>query len=193
MKWVDHPSRASDPKPAEGSPGTQTPGAWSSEPSTDNDLVPVDPTPQHFRVVRAMLLGEGLVLLIMGLWGTIAAVLGHTTDNPGATVLVIHITLGYGIILTVTALLALLSTLKYRAAFWFTMLQFVVYLVLFISTTGTNSWLSVGAGDAFLNAALGLVGLGLLFWISPLALGGMHWVHRSELRRPGRTRRQGWN
>lgn len=192
MKWIDHPTKATDPKPPDGSPGSSTPGAWSSEPRESSGLLPVDPTPQHFRTVRRILIAEAAVLAVIGIWGAVALILTRNPVATSVTVIVFQITPGYAIVLASTAVLALLSTLKYRTAFWFSLVQFFVYLFLFVSTAGTDTWPAIGEGNVILNAALGIGGLGLVLWISPLSLGGMHWVHPSALRQPDRTRRSGW-
>ncbi|MGH3626277.1 MAG: hypothetical protein ACRDRL_02360, partial [Sciscionella sp.] len=77
--------------------------------SESDEFVPFDPTLQHFRVIRVVLAVEGIILLILGVWGIVAGTRAGTAPQ-GAQVLIFRVTWGYGAVLTVTGTLALLCT-----------------------------------------------------------------------------------
>lgn len=147
-------------------------------PVPGSDIVPVDLTPHHFRTTRVALAVESVILLVLGLWGVIAALTAGPVGALGPAVLIFHLSLGHGIVLAVTGLLAAVAMGRHRWAFWFTTTQAVVYLMLFMFSTGRLTWISGTSADDLLHAALGIIGLAMLIWLSPRGLMGWRWERR---------------
>jgi hypothetical protein len=143
------------------------------------DLVRIDPSPQHFHTVRIVLVVEGIVLAVLGIWGLIAAWHYHGADSTGATVLAFRLTVPHAGVLLGTGVLAFVATIRRRLGMVFAIVQTVAYLLMFIVSAGQHNSYS-NAGDAVLHGALAAIGLALVMWTAGRALDGWHWVRRSQ-------------
>jgi hypothetical protein len=144
----------------------------------ESGLVRMDPGPEHFHAVRAALVVEGVVLVVLGVWGLVAAWNYHGADPTGAAVLaVFRFTVPHAAVVLGTGLLAFLATAGRRWGVIFALVQTVAYGLMFIISAGHHNSFS-NAGDAVLHGVLSAVGLCLLIWSAGRALDGWYWVRR---------------
>ncbi|HEX3783818.1 MAG TPA: hypothetical protein VHX38_29490 [Pseudonocardiaceae bacterium] len=150
------------------------------------DLVRIDPTPEHFHTVRIALVVEGIVLAVLGVWGLIAALGYHGLDPTGAAVLVFRFTVPHAAVLLGTGVLAFAATSHRSFGMVFSLVQTVAYGLMFITSAGQHNSFS-NAGDAVLHGAVAAVGLALMMWTAGRALDGWLWARPGT--RPANTPR----
>lgn len=151
--------------------------ALVSATSTDSGVpgvVAVDPDPPRFAQARFILLAEGVLLVALGIWAVIAAAGYHGTAPDGAAVLGMRFTMIHASVILGTGVLALVAMSNRRLGLWFSLLQAVGYLFVFIISAGNLNSFSDGA-DSILHGALAALGLLLLMWIAARALNGTTW------------------
>jgi hypothetical protein len=102
-------------------------------------LTPVDPDPGRFRQARIILVAEGVVLLVLGIWAIVAASLYHGAASDGAPVLVFRFTMIHAVVILVTGLLAFAATSNRRFGLFFSVVQTVGYLFVFIISAGNKN------------------------------------------------------
>lgn len=172
------------------SPETKSPYDGSGSP-----LRPVSLNLPHYRSGRWWLLGEGIVLVGLGVWGWVAAETHPHAGPAGAPVLMLHLAplhsgvlLGYGI-------LAIAAVLHRRSTVVVTGLGVVGLVLLF--TIGTAAAARSRPGpfgfdlrDSVLHGVLLGLDLALLIWLLPDALEGPEWVRRRPRRQPPLDRDQ---
>jgi len=152
--------------------------------SSDVPLRPVSDNPAHYRSGRWLLLAEGILLMILGGYGLIAAGMHpHAWQPTGVAVLVLHLApvhsgvlLGYGVF-------GVAATVHRRSTVIVTGLGVVGFLLLFtIGVTAAararpGPW-GFDLGDSVLHGALLIVDLALLIWLLPDAMEGPSWIRR---------------
>jgi hypothetical protein len=145
---------------------------------TPDGLIRIDPGPEHFHAVRTILIVEGVVLAILGIWGLIVAWSYHGTDPTGQVVLgVLRLTVPHAAVLLGTGVLAFVATAGRRWGVIFGLVQVVAYGLMFITSAGHHNSFS-NAGDAVLHGILAAVGLGVLMWSAGRALDGYMWERK---------------
>lgn len=148
-------------------------------------LVPVDPDPGQFRQARVLLIAEGVLLAVLGVWGAIAAAGYHGSAPDGAAVLGLRFTMVHALVILGTGVLAVVAASNRRLGLTFSALQTVCYLFVFIISAGNRNSFS-DANDSILHGALAAVGLLLVMWIAARALNGTTWARRPARPRTGR-------
>jgi hypothetical protein len=145
---------------------------------TPDGLIRIDPGPQHFHAVRAILIVEGVVLVILGIWGLIAALNYTGADPTGAVVIgVLRLTVPHAAVLLGTGVLAFVATAGRRWGVIFGLVQVIAYGLMFIVSAGAHNSFS-NAGDAVLHAIVAAVGLGVFMWSAGRALDGYMWKRK---------------
>ena len=145
---------------------------------TPDGLIRIDPGPEHFHAVRVVLFVEGVVLVILGAWGLIAALGYHGTDPTGAAVIgVLRFTVPHAAVLLGTGVLAFVATAGRRWGVIFGLVQTVAYGLMFITSAGHHNSFS-NSGDAVLHGIVAAIGLGVLMWSAGRALDGYMWERK---------------
>ncbi len=167
------------------SPTTKSP-FWGKE----SALEPVSRSPSHFRTGRVVLLIEGAVLAILGVWGLIAASVQPTADPAGASVLVLALTPAHSGILLGFGVLAVLSAWWRRSALIITGTLTVAFFLLFAIGTVASARSAPGPlgfdpADSVLHVIFMALNLALLMWLAAETLEGPRWVRRRPA--PDRT------
>jgi hypothetical protein len=145
---------------------------------TPDGLIRIDPGPQHFHAVRAVLIVEGVVLAILGIWGLIVAFNYHGADPTGAVVIgVLRLTVPHAAVLLGTGVLAFVATAGRRWGVLFGLAQVIAYGLMFVTSAGAHNSFSNG-GDAVLHGIVAAVGLGVLMWSAGRALDGYLWERK---------------
>lgn len=145
---------------------------------TPDGLIRIDPGPEHFHAVRLVLLVEGVVLAILGIWGLVVAWNYHGADPTGEVVIgVLRLTVPHAAVLLGTGVLAFVATAGRRWGVIFGLLQVVAYGLMFIVSAGHHNTFSNG-GDAVLHGIVAAVGLGVLMWSAGHALDGYMWERK---------------
>lgn len=155
----------------------------------DSALKPVSRSPSHFRTGRVVLLIEGAVLAILGVWGSIAASVQPNPGPAGASVLVLALTPAHSGVLLGFGVLAGLSAWWRRSALIVTGVGAVGFLLLFAVGTVASARSAPGPlgfdpGDSVLHVVFMALNLALLMWLAAETLEGPRWVRR----RPAPTR-----
>lgn len=145
---------------------------------TPDGLTRIDPGPQHFHAVRAVLIVEAVVLAILGIWGLVVAWNYHGSDPTGAVVIgVLRLTVPHAAVLLGTGVLAFVATAGRRWGVLFGLAQVIAYGLMFITSAGAHNSFSNG-GDAVLHGIIAAVGLGVLMWSAGRALDGYMWERK---------------
>jgi hypothetical protein len=146
----------------------------------------VDPNPYSFRTGRPVLLIEGVVLAVLGVWALAAA--WWAGAPPGATTVagVFSLTVPHAGLLLVTGLLAAFSA-RWRPTLARVVAggQAVVYLLLFgigavAVARGKPGWWGFQLPGVVLDGVLMAIGLALTMWLGARALEGYIWVKRGR-------------
>ena len=172
------------------SPTTKSPYDGSDAP-----LRPVSLNPAHYRSGRWFLLAEGLVLLILGGYGLIAAAMHPVAGPTGVPVLgVLHLAPAHSGVLLGYGILAVLATIRRRPTVIITGVGTVGFLLLFTIGTAAAARVRPGPlgfdlGDSVLHGVLLAANLALLMWLLPDALEGPAWVRRRRAQRRDRTQK----
>jgi hypothetical protein len=169
------------------SPTTKT--QWDG---SDSPLRPVSLNPSHFRIGRWWLLGEGLLLVGLGLWGLYSAATHPHMGPTGAPVLWLALSPAHSDVLLGFGLFAAVATVWRRPTVIITGIGAVGFTLLF--TIGTVAAVASTPGplgfdlrDSALHVVLLAFNLALLIWLIPNALEGPGWVRRrARAQRPGR-------
>ncbi len=142
---------------------------------TPDGLIRIDPGPAHFHTVRAVLIAEGVVLAILGIWGLIAAWNYHGADPTGEVVIgVLRLTVPHAAVLLGTGVLAFVAMAGRRWGVIFGLVQVVAYGLMFIVSAGHHNSFS-NTGDAVLHGIVAAIGLGVFMWSAGRALDGYTW------------------
>lgn len=145
---------------------------------TPDGLIRIDPGPQHFHAVRAVLIVEGVVLAVFGIWGLVVAFHYHGPDPTGAVVIgVLRLTVPHAVVLLGTGVLAFVATAGRRWGVVFGLVQVIAYGLMFVTSAGAHNSFSNGA-DAVLHGIVAAVGLGVLMWSAGRALDGYLWERK---------------
>jgi hypothetical protein len=145
---------------------------------TPDGLVRIDPGPEHFHTVRAVLIVEGIVLTILGIWGLVVAFHYHGADPTGQVVIgVLRLTAPHAAVLLGTGVLAFVATAGRRWGVIFGLVQTIAYGLMFITSAGHHNSFS-NTGDAVLHGIVAAVGLGVLMWSAGRALDGYAWERK---------------
>jgi hypothetical protein len=145
---------------------------------TPDGLIRIDPGPQHFHAVRAVLIVEGVALALLGIWGLVVAFHYHGADPTGAVVIgVLRLTVPHAAVLLGTGVLALVATAGRRWGVIFGLVQVIAYGLMFVTSAGAHNSFSNG-GDAALHGILAAVGLIVLMWSAGRALDGYTWERK---------------
>ena len=145
---------------------------------TPDGLIRIDPGPQHFHAVRAVLIVEGIVLAILGIWGLVVAISYHGADPTGQVVLgVLRLTVPHAAVLLGTGVLAFVATAGRRWGVIFGLVQAIAYGLMFFTSAGAHNSFSNG-GDAVLHGIVAAVGLGVLMWSAGRAFDGYFWERK---------------
>jgi len=139
--------------------------------------------PSHFRQSRWFLLGEGLLLIALGVAGFISAATHPDAPPSGAPVLVLALTPWHSAILLGFGILALLGMLQRRAAITVSATAAVVFMVLVIIGAVAAAHHAPGplgfeARDIVLHGVLASANFAVLYWLIPDVLEGPDWVTR---------------
>jgi len=149
---------------------------------TPDGLIRIDPGPEHFHAVRAVLIVEGVVLAVLGIWGLIAAWNYSGADPTGQVVLgVLRMTVPHAAVLLGTGVLAFVATAGRRWGVIFGLVQAIAYGLMFITSAGHHNSFS-NAGDAVLHGIVAAIGLGVLMWSAGHALDGYMWERKPPTR-----------
>jgi hypothetical protein len=156
---------------------------------SDSPLRPVSLNPSHFRTGRWWLLGEGLLLVTLGIWGFGSAAAQPHVGAAGAPVGWLALTRAHSVVLLGFGLCAMVATIRRRPTVIVTGVGVVAFLLLFTIGTAAAArhtpWvLGFDLRDSVLHAALLAFNLALLIWLVPDALEGPAWVQRQG-RAPG--------
>ena len=170
------------------SPVTQSPfGRLTS------GLRQVSRNPGHFRTGRKLLLAEGILLIALG----IAEFVSEAT-HPDATVgaLVLAMTPWHSAMLLGYGVLAILGSLRRRAAITVTAIGAVAFAVLVIVGAVAAAHhapcpLGLEPRDIVLHGALAALNFAVLYWLIPDVLEGPDWIRSPGLESvTGPTRRR---
>jgi hypothetical protein len=160
------------------SPTTKTPRRDSPP------LRPVSNDPGNFQVGRWWLLAEGLVVVLLGASGLLAAADQPGAGRAGADVLWLRLTTLHASVLLAFGVLCLLATPRRRAAALLTGAT-VGFLLLF--TIGTVAAVRTASGpwgfdlrDSGLHVLLLVFNLALFRWLFPDGLEGPRWIRRQR-------------
>jgi hypothetical protein len=163
----------------------------------DPALRPVSQNPAHYRSGRWWLLGEGVLLVLLGCWG-LASNAAHPHAGPaGAPVaVVLSLTAAHSGLLLGGGIVAVLATVRRRPTVIVTGAATLGLMLLFTigvtaATAGpTPGPLGLDLRDAVLHAVLLMANLALLIWLLPDALGDPAWVVRRRRARSGSSASQ---
>ena len=141
--------------------------------------------PSHFRSGRWFLLAEGVLLITLSAAGFISAATHPDSPPTGAPVLVLALTPWHSAVLVGFGLLAMLSTLKRRAAVVVTSLSAVFFLGLVLIGAVSAAHHAPGplgfeARDIVLHGLVAALNFAVLYWLIPDVLEGPDWVPRPE-------------
>lgn len=141
----------------------------------------------HFRTGRWFVLADGVVLVILGIWGFVSAATHPDAGPAGAPVLVLALTPWHSAVLLVIGLAVMLSALQRHAAVVVNGAATVIFLLLvFIGAVAAAHHapgpLGLDNGDIVLHGVLGTTNLALLYWLIPDVLEGPDWVKRRDAR-----------
>ncbi len=157
-------------------------------PGGNASIKPVSPNPYRLRTGRIVLIGEGVLLVVLGVWGLLANLSDPGPDPTGAPVAVLHLTMLHAVVLLATGVGALACAWRRRAALAFIVVQGVGYLLLFtigLGAAGREKPTALGFdyADAVLHGALMIIALGLGMWLAGQTLEGRWWVPRRGAQR----------
>lgn len=166
------------------SPAAQGP-FWGSQ----SELRSVSLNPSHFRSGRWVILGEGVLVAVLGIWGLVAGAAHPDAVRDGAPVLMLNLTTVHSAILLGFGVVAALAMAQRRAAVIVTGVGTVGFLLLFAIGTvaairSAPGPLGFDLGDSVLNAMLMALNLALFMWLVANSLEGPRWVPR---RKPSRA------
>ncbi|MGH3765036.1 MAG: DUF4383 domain-containing protein [Pseudonocardiaceae bacterium] len=150
---------------------------------TKSALMPVSRSPWHFRTGRVVLLAEGVLLAVLGVWGLISAAAHPAAGRAGAPVLVLALTPLHSGVLLGFGVLAMLSAWQPRAAKITTGAEAVAFFLLFAIGTVASARsfpgpLGFDPGDSVLHLCFMVLNLALLMWLAAETLEGPRWVRR---------------
>lgn len=128
-----------------------------------------------FQHGRPVLLAQGALLIVLGVWAGVATAVG----GEAARALVFHVSWPFAGVLLVTGAASTLSTLSRKAGTRYVSVQAVAYLLLFVYVSATPSValppLGFDTADDFLFLALAILGLVMVMWLFARAMTASTW------------------
>ena len=139
----------------------------------------------HFRTGRWFVLAEGVVLVVLGVWGFVSAASHPGAGPTGAPVLILALTPWHSAVLLVIGLVVMLSAVQRHAAVIVTAAAGVIFVLLvFIGAIAAAHHapgpLGLDNGDMVLHGVVAAVNFALLYWLLPDVLEGPDWVRRRD-------------
>ncbi len=143
----------------------------------------VSRNPGHFHTGRWCLLGEGVLLIALGVAGFVSTTTHPDAGPAGAPVLVLALTPWHSGLLLAFGLLAVVGTLERRAAIAVTTFGTLMFLVLvFVGAVAAVHHapgpLGLDTPDIVLHGVLAAANFAILYWLIPDVLEGPDWVRK---------------